>query len=140
MCFISLLLRQSGYSQHLGRLQEGAERSLVHIHFAMVDELDQCVEICERYILEYDDWMFAGCALKQFSEVGTARGQDDAVGLETSPVAGKRHVDKVLVVAQVFESRGDTALIVVPSQAKVLCVYHRVVDALGSVAARDGFS
>lgn len=63
VCFVGLLLRQSGHSQHLSRFQEGAERSLVHVHFAVVDELDQCVEICECHILEYDHWMLAGCAL-----------------------------------------------------------------------------
>lgn len=44
--------------------------------------------------------------------------------LEAATVACQRHVHKVLVIAQVFEGRRDTALVVVPSQTEVLRVHH----------------
>lgn len=45
--------------------------------------------------------------------------------LQALPVAGQRHVDKIFIVTEVFEGRGDAALVVVPTQTEVLCIYHR---------------
>lgn len=59
----SLLLCQSGYSKYFGRFEERAERTLVHVYLAVIDELDQRMEIVEGDILQYDHWVFAWCAL-----------------------------------------------------------------------------
>lgn len=42
-------------------------------------------------------------------------------------VAGQRHVHEVLIVPQIFKRRGYAALVIVPSQTKMLCIYHRCV-------------
>lgn len=60
---LSLLLCEPRDAQHLGGLQEGLQRLLVHIHLAVVDELHQRVEIIEIDVLQQYDGMFAGCAL-----------------------------------------------------------------------------
>lgn len=44
--------------------------------------------------------------------------------LDAASLAGQRHIDEGLVVAQILEGRGDAALVVVPAEAEVLCVVH----------------
>lgn len=41
VCVLGLLLSQPGNAQHFGGFQERAQRPLVDIHLAVVDELDQ---------------------------------------------------------------------------------------------------
>jgi len=44
---------------------------------------------------------------------------------EALAIAGQRHVHKVLIVPQILKGRCYAALVIVPSQAEVLCIYHR---------------
>jgi len=53
--------------------------------------------------------------LEQLAEVGTAGGEDDAVGLDAAPLAGEGYVHEGLVVPQILEGRGYAALVVVPA-------------------------
>lgn len=49
------------------------------------------------------------------------------MGFQAFAVAGQRHVHKVLIVPQIFKRRGYAALVIVPSQTEMLCIYHRCV-------------
>lgn len=62
--------------------------------------------------------------LQQFPEVWAARRQHDAMCFQAATIAGECDVDEVLVIAQILERRGDAALVVVPSETKVLGVGH----------------
>lgn len=44
--------------------------------------------------------------------------------LQTLAVAGQCDVHEILVIAKVLEGAGDAALVVVPTQAEMLCVHH----------------
>jgi len=59
------LLREAAHPQHLGRLQEGGEAALVHVHLAVVDELDERVQVGERHVLQHDHRVRAWSALQQ---------------------------------------------------------------------------
>lgn len=61
--FLGLLLRQSWHAENFGCLQEGTQRSLVNIHFAMIDEFDESMKIGKSDVLQHDDRVFAWCAL-----------------------------------------------------------------------------
>lgn len=63
--------------------------------------------------------------LEQFSKVGTASGEYDAMRFEALAIAGQCDVHEILIVPQVLKRCRDTALVIVPSQAKVLRIYHR---------------
>lgn len=52
-------MREAGHAQHLRRLQEGGQPALVHVHLAVVDELDERVQVRERHVLEDDHWVLA---------------------------------------------------------------------------------
>lgn len=53
--------------------------------------------------------------LQQLSEVGAAGRQDDSVSLQTFAITCQSDVDEIFIVAQVFERRCYTALVVVPT-------------------------
>lgn len=65
--------------------------------------------------------------LEQFSKIGAASGKYDAVRFEASAIAGQCDVHKILIVPQVLKCRRYTALVIVPSQTKVLRIYHRYI-------------
>lgn len=65
--------------------------------------------------------------LEQFSKIGTASGKYDAVRFEAFAIAGQCDVHKIFIVPQVFKRRRYTALVIVPSQTKVLRIYHRYI-------------
>lgn len=65
--------------------------------------------------------------LEQFSKIRATGGENDAMGFQAFAVAGQRHVHKVLIVPQIFKRRGYAALVIVPSQTEMLCIYHRCV-------------
>lgn len=65
--------------------------------------------------------------LEQFSKIRATGGENDAMGFQALAVAGQRHVDKVLIVPEIFKRRGYAALVIVPSQTEMLCIYHRCV-------------
>lgn len=44
--------------------------------------------------------------------------------LQTASIAGQCDIDKVLIVAQILKGRRDAALVVVPTETKVLCICH----------------
>lgn len=69
--------------------------------------------------------MLAGIRFEQFSKVWTAGGQHHLVRREAATVAGERHVDKVLFVAEVSERGQDARMEVVPAQ-RVLLLGARV--------------
>ena len=46
---------------------------------------------------------------------------------ETLAIAGQCDVDEILVISQVFKCRSNAALVIIPSQAEVLRIYHRYV-------------
>lgn len=202
------LLRKPRYPEDLGGLQETAEGTLVHVHFPVIDELDQRVQVAERYVLKYYHRVFTrralrkrggrrggteetrsrissnvdaarstidrrvelgggsgtertrrdesrrgkersrdetarqesrreseveegkketGSYLEQLSEVGTACRKYDAVRFEALAIAGQCDVHEILIVPQVLKRGRDAALVIVPSQAKVLRIYHRYI-------------
>lgn len=51
VCVLGLLLSQPGNAQHFGGFQERAQRPLVDIHLAVVDELDQRMEVSKCHVL-----------------------------------------------------------------------------------------
>lgn len=63
--------------------------------------------------------------LEQLPKIRTASGEHDPMSLEAFAIAGQCDVDEILIVSQIFESRSYAALVIVPSQAEVLCIYHR---------------
>lgn len=65
--------------------------------------------------------------LEQFSKIRAASGKYDAVRFEASAIAGQCDVHKILIVPQVLKCRRYTALVIVPSQTKVLRIYHRYI-------------
>lgn len=58
-------LRETANPEHFGGLQEGTQIPLVDVHFAVVDELDQSLEVIEHYILQHYHGVFARCALSK---------------------------------------------------------------------------
>lgn len=62
--FLSLLLRQSRNAKNFGCLQERTQRSLMNVHLAVIDELDEGMQIGKRDILQYDHGVLAWRALK----------------------------------------------------------------------------
>lgn len=65
--------------------------------------------------------------LEQFSKIGTAGGEYNAVRFEALAIAGQCDVHEILIVPQVLKRRRYTALVIVPSQTEVLRIYHRYV-------------
>lgn len=64
MSFLSLLLRQSRHAKNFSCLQERAQRSLMNVHFAMIDEFDESVKIGKCDILQDDHGVLAWRALR----------------------------------------------------------------------------
>lgn len=62
--FLSLLLRQSRDAKNFGGLQERTQRSLMDVHLAVIDELDEGVQIGESDVLQHDHGVLAWRALK----------------------------------------------------------------------------
>lgn len=58
-----MLLSQSRDAENFGGLQERAQRSLMDVHFTMIDEFDECMKVRECNILQHDHGMLAWCAL-----------------------------------------------------------------------------
>lgn len=54
-----IVLGEPRHAEHLSGLQEGREAPLVDVHLAVVDELDERVEVRERHVLEHDHWVLA---------------------------------------------------------------------------------
>ena len=73
------LLRESGHPEDLGGFQEATERALMDVHFAVVDELHQGVQIAKCYILQYYHRVLARCALKSERFVKFTRADDRPV-------------------------------------------------------------
>lgn len=55
---------------------------------------------------------------------------------ETLAIACQRDVHEILVISQIFECRCDAALVIIPSQAKVLRIYHRYAYSPRTESAR----
>lgn len=69
--FLSLLLRQSRNAKNFGCLQERTQRSLMDVHLAVIDELDEGMQIGESDILQYDHGVLAWRALKDVKHVNS---------------------------------------------------------------------
>lgn len=93
-------------------------RELVWPYLAVIDELDDPLEVREGHVPEDNDGMLPGGDVPQdLPEVGGAGGQDDLVGLEGLALGAEGDVDKVLVGQQLLEGAGHAVLVVVPLQA-----------------------
>ena len=78
--------------------------------------------------------MGVGVASEDGSEEGRARREDDFVGLDLLVIAGKGHVEKVLVFSQLSEGHTDVAFKVVPPQTKLFCTPHFILLSLTLVS------
>ncbi len=109
----------------LGRLEEGGQLILGHVHLAGVHELENGREMLKGHVFEDNDGMLGRILFQEGLEVGRARGQDHLVGLAGLTVAGQRDVREGFLVAKVFEGRDHVGLKVVPSQAELLLIALR---------------
>ena len=64
------LLRKPRYPEDFGSLQKTAKGTLMHVHLPVIDELDQCVQVAERYVLKYYHRVFTRCALQKGKQGG----------------------------------------------------------------------
>lgn len=69
VCLVGLL-RKSRYPEDFGSLQKTAKGTLMHVHFPVIDELHQSVQIAERYVLKYYHRVFTRCALQKGKQEG----------------------------------------------------------------------
>lgn len=69
VCLVGLL-RKSRYPEDFGSLQKTAKGTLMHVHFPVIDELHQSVQVAERYVLKYYHRVFTRCALQKGKQGG----------------------------------------------------------------------
>ena len=77
--------------------------------------------------------MLVGILSQDISEPGRAGGEDHFVGLDLFVIAGKGHVEEVLVLSQLSEGHTDVAFKIIPPQTKLLCTPHFTVRSLTPV-------
>ncbi len=91
--------------QRTGNLEEQVELVGGDLGFTLVDEVDGEAESVPVDVVQGDDeaGTVDGEAAKEFLEVGAARGEDDAVGVELETAADEGDVDERFVA----EEAGD---------------------------------
>jgi len=77
--------------------------------------------------------MGVGVPAEDRPKEGTAGGEDHFVGLDLFVIAGKGHVEEVLVLSQLSEGHTDVAFKIIPPQTKLLCTPHFTVRSLTPV-------
>jgi len=111
--------------EFLGGLEELGQLVLADVHLAGVHELEDGLQVAVRHVLEDDDRVLGRVLLQQSLEEGGAGGEHHLVRLARLAVAGERHIQEVLLGAEVLEGGDHVGLEVVPSQAVLLASCHR---------------
>ena len=78
------------------------------------------LHISEGDPFQVEEGVLVGVLLEYAPEEGGAGREDDLVRLDLAALAGQGHVEKVPIVAQIFEGVADVPLKVVPFQTKLL--------------------
>ena len=118
---LGIVLCQSFDFQFLGDGKEVVEVLLSHVDLAVVHEVKDGLEIIVLDALQVEERVLVRILLEHRPEEGRAGGQDQLVGLDLARAAAQRHVEQILVVADVSKSAADVRLKIIPAEAKFVC-------------------
>lgn len=111
---------QSSDFEAFGDFQQRPDLLLADVDLPFVHELHDSLQFGPFDVLQNDNRVLAGVVEEQTLEIWTARRQNHFVGFDAVSVAGQRDVDEALALQKLIENVSQIALVIIPSEAKLL--------------------
>ena len=120
---IAVLLSQPLHLQFLCSQEEGVEVILSDIDLAVVDEVDDILEVVCTDAPEVEQRVVVRVAGEDVPEQRAGGGEDHLVGGHLVAAAHQHHVEQDLVLAQLPQRAADVRVKIIPPQTEFICTH-----------------